>query len=378
MAFCGFLNNYSSRLINMKLKVHNADNLTKQSKSKGYLRDDQIKVFEDVLTDIYDMRSESPPPEGKYNRSDPLLADFLKMNASIMEPNLRQMAHELNETILACYIRKEQVPCHSVFEQIQTDAGYCYQFNGDGTLRANSAGLHGGVQFHLDVLSSEYYFWPYSYSEGFIMVRVPPPADDNQSNCFDVTSEKNPLLFFSNYSLSLSGCYSECRSLFVIHRRNQVVDSHNQVFDSRNQVFEINDEFYSNSAHLKKCSCRPVCDEIVCSAGISSSRFPSGHYVKRANISTAEEIEKIGRDRLLVSIFYGQMSYEKVEETFAYTPPDLIAKLGSTLEFCVGASLLTICEFIEHGILSLVVALSMRWPRKLQQTEVKPFTDPQK
>ena len=81
---------------------------------------------------------------------------------------------------------------------------------------------------------------------------------------------------------------------------------------------------------------------------------------------------------ILLKIYFGKMSYQKLEEKVAYSVfdmiglldptsdtnfclsyldsvfPQLTASLGGTLGLCIGASLLTICELIEHGVLALV------------------------
>lgn len=48
-------------------------------------------------------------------------------------------------------------------------AGFCSQFNSNGSIEANSAGISGGVTFILNTLVDEYSTGPYSYSEGFFV-----------------------------------------------------------------------------------------------------------------------------------------------------------------------------------------------------------------
>lgn len=46
-------------------------------------------------------------------------------------------------------------------------SGYCYQFNGNGSLNATSAGKRGGLQLLLNTAVTEYTTGPDSASEGF-------------------------------------------------------------------------------------------------------------------------------------------------------------------------------------------------------------------
>ena len=48
------------------------------------------------------------------------------------------------------------------------------------------------------------------------MSRMPPPADDGRSNCYDTVNLPNPLHYYKNYSYS--ACQVECKTAYVINK----------------------------------------------------------------------------------------------------------------------------------------------------------------
>ncbi|XP_067945377.1 acid-sensing ion channel 1-like [Watersipora subatra] len=190
--------------------------------------------------------------------------------------------------------------------------------------------------------------------------RVPPPADSGQSDCFDTSTRKNPLHYFSNYTYA--ACYQECKISFVISQcgcrdllqeplnRTESCNIERMLYCSSPAI----EEFQTNPEYLQACDCKSVCNEVQYSASISTSRFPSQRYVEDMRAAGYNgTYEYLVQNVASVNIFFGQMSYQLLTEDIAYTPYDLIANLGGTFGVCLGASLMTLVEFVEFGLLSL-------------------------
>ena len=50
--------------------------------------------------------------------------------------------------------------------------GYCFQFNGNGSMNATAAGKTGGVEFTLNTHVDQYSAGPNSASEGFSVIYI--------------------------------------------------------------------------------------------------------------------------------------------------------------------------------------------------------------
>ncbi|XP_067945342.1 acid-sensing ion channel 2-like [Watersipora subatra] len=419
-----FLRDYDKKLLNTKIKVKNASKLKfptvticnqnywmKKYTTSADIPEAQASMFREILSDLYLGYVPSPPPDGKYNWSDPYLMSIVNMSRNGMDEMLRSSAHPMNETFFACLVKGQSTPCDTVLNQIRTDAGYCFQFNENGTFESNSAGRTGGISFMLDAITSEYYIGPFSYSEGFSVllhdhttvplmaelgygiptgtemimniqktetIREPPPADDNQSDCFDTMTRENPLHFFDSYTYQ--GCFQECKAAFVINlcscrdllqpplNNTRTCDMYEMLYCSTPALRQ----FHAHSSHLDACNCKSECREIQYSAKVSALTFPSVGYARSTLNATPEEIDYMKKNYVALTIYYGQMSYERLEEKVAFTPYDLIANLGGTLGVCIGGSLLTLFEFAEFGIISLTNLLAKR-QSKLKSL-VKPFS----
>ena len=51
--------------------------------------------------------------------------------------------------------------------------GFCFRYNGNGSVMTNAAGADGGLVVVLDARVEEYYVGPFSYSEGFAVSDYP-------------------------------------------------------------------------------------------------------------------------------------------------------------------------------------------------------------
>ncbi|XP_067939880.1 acid-sensing ion channel 1C-like [Watersipora subatra] len=411
-----FLQDFAKLLIKTKIKLKNADNLTFPTVTicnRNYWKRSQIvpehltQQEKDLvymwMTDLWlNNANENFDAEDRYNWSDPALKHLTTESgnpAKTTEAYLKSIAHGLNETFNYCGVKGKPLPCDQIIDLVDTDAGYCFQFNNNGNFLTHTPGYSGGVSFVLNTMVAEYYIGPYSYSEGFSVAlhdasqvplmtelsygispgqetqflvqrkeikRKPPYADGGQADCFDTDNLPNPLHHYSVYSYS--ACKSECKVSHIIKKCGC-----KDIFDpplngsetcTIQEMIECGitakNEFTVNAELLQNCKCKSVCHEVRYTAGLSFNRFPSPHWNKESTLCDAECIEQWKENYLIINIYYGEMSYEYLEESIAYTGIDMIANLGGTLGICLGASFLTLIEFIEFGLIKLSLLILKR------------------
>ncbi|XP_067945432.1 acid-sensing ion channel 4-B-like [Watersipora subatra] len=365
-------------------------------------------LFE-VFKDLYDTAQSLPPPIDKYNWSDPTWAPIADLKPNDTEWFLGVAAHPMKDSIYHCTMFGILTNCSDVFDIVATDRGYCFQFNGDGKKNATSAGKTGGISMVLNANVDLYTTGPASFSEGFSLTfhnahevpmvselsiglspgteanvqlhksahdRVPPYADGGRADCFDTLSKPNPLHFYKNYSYS--GCQVECKVSYVIQKcgcRDPLMPALNgsTACDFPTMLYcsaPAMRNFTSDVAGLKSCNCRDPCKNSEYTAKVSSTRFPSTNYALLMDMDI-ETVEHVQRNWIMVNIFYGKMSFQQLEEEITYDVFDMIANVGGTLGVCLGASALTICEFLEFGILAVFKWLKSRKQVKPSITVVK-------
>ena len=55
-----------------------------------------------------------------------------------------------------------------------------------------------------------------------------------------------------------------------------------------------------------------------------------------------------------VDIFYQELSYEEIQQNIAFEFLSLLSEIGGSLGLLLGASVLTVCEFIDFVTMSTV------------------------
>ncbi|XP_028408121.1 degenerin mec-10-like [Dendronephthya gigantea] len=91
--------------------------------------------------------------------------------------------------------------------------------------------------------------------------------------------------------------------------------------------------------------CKRPCREDIYEKTISTSLWPSSAYMNflRSNDATAPNRSSV----LLLNIFYSQLNYQVIEETFSYGTTNLLADIGGQLGLWIGISALTCGEILE-------------------------------
>ncbi|KAF6033383.1 ASIC1 [Bugula neritina] len=398
----GFLDALIKRSVKTSLKVKTSRNLTfpvvticsnnllrssiLQDKELLY-NEEEIETFKILLGDMYVFANAHPERSSySYNWSSEFLTRVTNENASMVIQKFYDYAPPLEKMLVRCM---------------------CFQFNQKGDYISYSAGSSRGLRFTLNSMVDEYFIGPHAVSEGFavalhgvnqqpllshlsykcatgfqteIMVtkqmisRVPPPADDGQSNCFDTKKVPNPLLLYPEYSIS--GCIVECKVWHILSRCQCQYFLQPRVEGER--LCNIKElllcaipaliEFEVEPHVLSACKCNSTCEGEAYAVSLSSTKFPSDHYLQNL-LPLGAKTDYIVRNYAAINIYYSQLSYESLEEKIAYTGNDAISNLGGTLGVCLGASLLTILEFLEFTLLKLITKATKVLKRRVNPME---------
>lgn len=118
----------------------------------------------------------------------------------------------------------------------------------------------------------------------------------------------------------------------------------------------------STNTTLNQCqSCPLLCTTTIYDHEISSTVYPSLYYYKLLLESNATNLkdetwEKFSRNRLLLNVYYKNMMLEVHEEKREFTFIAFLSSIGGFIGLFLGASLLSIFEFLEFVITLFVPA----------------------
>lgn len=396
-----FMDVYVNKGVKTKISVQTADQLEFPSITvcnknmwkisslhKAAIESGSDGVYE-VMEWLYSDEVKLPPDEEYFDWKADKFDVFRNLTAKELSNFFKDAAHPLSELVSDCKLHGKEVDCTDIFVTVKTEAGYCVQFNSNGTQNASSAGKTSGLRFISYVNAAEYTTGPFSLSEGISLTfheaheyplvpelstgvppgieidfrlqttatsRKPPPAEG--SNCFPADEAANPLHFFSNYSFS--ACQTECKISYVLDKCGCRDPFHEALNGSRQCSIEemlycstpALRNFVSDPNGLSHCQCQDACKVSEYTAKIGTTKFPSSKYVNLYNLSR-DAVDFIAANVIIVNIYYGKMSYQRIDEEYAYGITDMIANMGGTLGLCIGASILTICEFFEFVMFAL-------------------------
>lgn len=127
-------------------------------------------------------------------------------------------------------------------------------------------------------------------------------------------------------------------------------------------------KFY-NSKSATECTlqCPTECNTINFVQSIALARYPSKWLISQSGESRIDPA-----DRLIVNIYFSQMSYTLIEETPAMTVDQLLALIGGSLGLFLGVSFLTLVEAVEFIYYSCLYCFIRKRNSRLKHREKFP------
>ena len=268
----------------------------------------------------------------------------------------------------------DEINCSRYFELVMTFDGYCYELiNYDESpetndFTAHQAGVDFGLFLAIDIHQEEALIGSrsdgagvtallrerhtpinnvlhdfVSLSPGFeynmaidkhVTKRLPPPYSD-------VTCESAP-------GYTQSSCIEQCRwraGYQGCSCWSDVSGVKNCTFCSQFTCHNRGDRTYYEG----RCQCKPACEETTYQMSVTSLRFPSQleeektieRYRHKYNVTGLRE------NAVSLRVYFNRMDHTVSAEKPALTATQVVSDLGGSLGLCLGASLITLFEFLE-------------------------------
>ncbi|XP_028407183.1 acid-sensing ion channel 4-A-like isoform X2 [Dendronephthya gigantea] len=307
------------------------------------------------------------------------------------------------------------------FTRILTDMGLCYMFNSgkDTPIRkVNAPGKQFGLHLRMSVEQDEY-VGHVAFSAG-LRIRIHDPDEPPLvsslgfavmpgSHVFASISRQRTKSLKSPFktmcqdkdlpgikAYTIAACHENCKQNHIakecrcrpFYMKENITEfkqkcTVEKYFDC---VLRIEGEFSSSS--LDNCQCTEPCDTMKYSTYLSYGTFPGVEAAKEyANGSvkalksftqcddisaalrqydevndTDEEDEFTCKNLLAMDIFYEDLNYHVIKQVPAYSLPNLLGEIGGLMGLFLGASILTVLEFFDVGMVALLTRLGIYRP----------------
>ncbi|XP_070553747.1 acid-sensing ion channel 5-like [Ptychodera flava] len=305
-----------------------------------------------------------------------LAADFDYANFT------RRVGMQLDDTtLLSCEWRGRSSSCSARnFTHVFTSYGNCYTFNGGSQyLSQDQPGAGNGFRLLINIKQEEYT----ESASGNVQAGVKflvhdkntPPLMDSQGSAvapgtyafvavqqvrtvslskpYGSCVSSSTLQYYDEYSLS--ACLIEWRLELIVQecgckpfrypgpaRDCTVTESATCAKTTLGRI---------KNGDFGQSSCYVPCNMTSYPTSVSYAQYPS-QSVAPEMASFYNVSESYGRNNLIyLDIYYDEINYEELKQTEAMTPSALVSDIGGQLGFFLGASIITLCEFIEYLIM---------------------------
>ncbi|XP_077984574.1 bile acid-sensitive ion channel-like [Glandiceps talaboti] len=283
------------------------------------------------------------------------------------------------ETLLSCEWRGRTSACTAAnFTHVFTSYGNCYTFNaGKQYLSQDQPGAGNGLRILINIKQADYLEPPTGNVQAGIKFLIhdkdTPPLMDSQglavepgtyafvsvqqvrtvslqdpygdSNCVSDST----LQYYDKYTLS--ACIVEWRLGIIVEqcsckpfrypgpaRDCNVAESATCVKDILGRI---------KNGDFGRVNCQVPCNMTSFPTKVSYAQYPSD--IVTSSISTQYNVSEtyIRNNFVYLDIFYDELNYEEYKQTAAMTPSALVSDIGGQLGFFLGASIITLFEYIE-------------------------------
>ena len=128
------------------------------------------------------------------------------------------------------------------------------------------------------------------------------------------------------------------------------------IFDSKTSKCLRTVKYLFNNEKLSCLEdCRQPCKEEVIQKTISSSQWPSKAY--KNYLISHHNYQNESDNFLQLNVFFNELNYEQIEETFSYGTINLLADIGGQLGLWIGISVITVFELLELLVMFFTVCV---------------------
>ncbi|XP_019621443.1 PREDICTED: acid-sensing ion channel 5-like isoform X1 [Branchiostoma belcheri] len=346
------------------------------------------KVSNDTLEHLWELLNLHTAVVNKdnatYNAS--LCWNTPPINATEFADLTKQAGFRLDEdTLIMCKWRDED--CHQEdFEHHFTPYGNCWTFNWNtSSARAQpTAGEGNGLRMLINIHADEYtepanldsmdvglkflvhdqHDPPKMDSEGLavaagthVYTSIVQQKYINERKPWGQCVPEKTLQYFDRYSLT--GCLLECRARRLMNSCNCLPASlpgpadmpHCSPIQLGTCAYEELAKFDQGEEEVGLCNCSVPCEETKYQVSLSYSTWPNKDAPRLFNRS----LQDLRENYVSMDIFYQDLNYQTFQQFQTVTVPGMISDIGGQLGFFLGASIITLSEFLEYLILKLIV-----------------------
>ncbi|CAH1267924.1 ASIC5 [Branchiostoma lanceolatum] len=345
------------------------------------------KASPDTLEHLWELLNLHTALVNRGNTSyDTSLWDSPPINATEFADLTRQAGFRLDDdTLIMCKWR--DVDCHQEdFEHHFTPYGNCWTFNWNtSSARAQpTAGEGNGLRMVIDIHADEYtepanldsldvglkflvhdqHDPPKMDSEGLavaagthVYTSIVQQKFINERKPWGQCVHGTTLQYYDRYSLT--GCLLECRARRVMDMCHCLPASlpgpadvpHCSPMQLGNCAYKELAKFDRGAEEVGRCNCSVPCEETKYQVSLSYSGWPNRDAVTLFNRS----LDELRANYVSLDIFYQDLNYQTFQQFQTVTVPGMISDIGGQLGFFLGASIITLSEFLEYLILKVIV-----------------------
>ncbi|EGT50346.1 hypothetical protein CAEBREN_19751 [Caenorhabditis brenneri] len=129
----------------------------------------------------------------------------------------------------------------------------------------------------------------------------------------------------------------------------------------------------------KSCHCTHPCKQDQYTTTYSAAKWPSGSIQAQCDNGVKDCNRYLREHAAMIEIYYEQMSYEILRESESYSWFNLMADMGGQAGLFLGASIMSVIEFLFFAIRTLGIACkSRRWKKKNELLRAEELNDAEK
>ncbi|EDO32949.1 predicted protein, partial [Nematostella vectensis] len=287
-------------------------------------------------------------------------------------------AHLASEMIHTC--KWKGIYCSAAnFTLDATFLGGCYTFNIDQRLMVTGTGMANALHLVLNIQQNEY-IGNVRSGAGFRLLfreKHEPPSTDrfvialqpgtqtlipltmkkliSLPEPFGVCQEKNNLKMFDKYSVTacefecrarLGGKLCGCREMYPSSIKTEIPVCLPKAYRDC-----LNPLLVEISVNNLCRGCKNPCNKVTFVPRMSYSQYPANHIADSMAMSMNTTRDFVRDNFLEVEIYFEDIMVEIIEQQEAFSLTSLVGIIGGTLGVFIGASIITVSEFMEFLIL---------------------------
>ena len=322
-----------------------------------------------------------------------------------LKPFMEEVSYTAEEMFVDCHFlySTESKPCSAYLTPLFNNRGKCYTFHSQDYIKKNGPvnviqpGPSYGVIMTLNTMKEEYYYtfglgyglqvlvhdprvYPlmeqksfvvspgretYVAIQKFITKRLPTPY--SEVDCIDTSLPEND-------DYSSERCFMDCLSIGY-YEDTCIYSSYGEITCTLYEVYAVLENLQLLGDLAQNCQCLPTCTDVFYQYRLSTTEFPNNlalvhgqqHNWNTTNMTYVKE------NFAHVKIYFDTMEYVTNHQLKAMTLEQIVADIGGQLGICLGASLITLAEFLDYALIGAYILYKKCTKRNSNKViEVKP------